>query len=102
MASEPRLAFLDRPVARGLAFLVFLACVAAVVWLERGRLFPPEVAAGDPVARCVAERSAQIDELVTKGRIQAGQAELFKSRARDMCANAGQPAGQPPPGQTPR
>jgi hypothetical protein len=102
MASEPRPASLDRPLARGVAFLVFLGCIGAIVWLERGRLFPPEVAADDPVALCIAERSAQIDDLVASGRIQAGQAEVFKSRARDMCANAGAPAGPPPPGQPPR
>jgi hypothetical protein len=102
MASEPRPAFLDRPVARGLAFLVFLGCLGALGWLERTRLFPPKVAANDPIAVCIAERAAQIDDLVTQGRIQAGQAELFKSRAREMCAGTGAPAGLPAPGQPPR
>lgn len=100
MTSEP--AFLDRPVARGLAFLVFLGCVAALAWLERDRLFPPKVAADDPVAMCIAERTAQIDDLVSQSRIQSGQAELFKSRVREMCANAGAAAGPPAPGQPPR
>jgi hypothetical protein len=102
MAYRRHRAFLDRPIARGLALLVFVACVGAIVWLERGRLFPPEVAADDPVALCIAEREGQIDELVNQGRIQAGQAATFKSRARDLCAGAGQPAGQPLPGQAPR
>jgi hypothetical protein len=102
MPSASHRAFLDRPVARGLAFLVFLGCVGAIVWLERARLFPPEVAADDPVARCIAEREAQIDDLVGQGRIQASQAELFKSRAREMCASAGAPVGRPAPGQAPR
>ena len=100
--ASPQRAFLDRPVARALAFLVFLGCVGAIAWLERGRLFPPEIAADDPVALCVAERAAQIDDLVGQGRIQAGQAELFKSRARELCGNAGKPAGPPAPGQAPR
>jgi hypothetical protein len=102
MAHDGRRPFLDRPVARGLAVLVFLGCVGAIVWLERGRLFPPEVAADDPVAQCVAEREAQIDDLVSQGRIEAGQAEVFKSRAHEMCAGAGGPAGAPPPGEAPR
>ncbi len=102
MASKPRPAFLDRPIARCLAFLVFLGCLSALGWLERARLFPPKVAADDPVAVCIAERAAQIDDLVTKGRIQAGQVELFKSRAREMCAGAGAPVGPPAPGQPPR
>ena len=102
MTSAPHQAFLDRPVARGLALLVFFGCAGAIVWLERGRLFPREVAADDPVALCIAEREAQIDDLVRQGRIQAGQAELFKSRARDLCASAGAPVGPPPPGQAPR
>jgi hypothetical protein len=87
-------AFLDRPVARLLAFLVFLGCAGALAWLERARLFPPEIAADDPVALCIAERSAQIDDLAASGRIQAGQADLFKSRVRELCGTA--PAGLPP------
>ncbi len=101
MGSQPRPAFLDRAVARGLAVVVFLCCVGALVWLERTRLFLPEIAADDPVAQCIAERAAQIDDLASQGRIQAGQAEVFKSRAREMCANAGQPVGPPAPGQAP-
>jgi hypothetical protein len=99
--AQSKAAFLDRPLARGLAFLVFLASIGAIVWLEPPRLFPSQVAANDPVARCIAERSAQIDDLVTKGRIQAGQAGLLKSRASEMCANAGEPEAPPPPGQPP-
>ena len=95
MASAPA-AFLDRPVARGLALLVFLGCAGALAWLERARLFPPEVAANDPVALCIAERSAQIDDLVANGRIQSGQAELFKARVRELCGTAGAPAPKPP------
>jgi hypothetical protein len=98
--AQAKAAFLDRPLARGLAFLVFLACIGGIVWLERGRLFPPQLAANDPMARCIAARSAQIDDLVTKGRIQAGQAELIKSRASEMCA--GEPTAPPPPGEPPR
>jgi hypothetical protein len=97
MASGPA-AFLDRPLARGLALLVFVGCAGALAWLERAWLFPPEVAADDPVALCIAERSAQIDDLVADGRIQTGQAELFKSRVRTLCQSAGAGAPGLPPG----
>jgi hypothetical protein len=102
MAAEARPAFLDRPLARGLAALVFLGCLAALAWLERARLLAPEVAADDPVALCMAERAAQIDELVSQGRIESGQAQQLKSRTGEMCAGAGAAAGAPAPGQSPR
>jgi hypothetical protein len=87
MARQPGRAFLDRPLARGLAALVFLACIALLAWLERARLFPAEAVAdaNDPVQACIAERSAQIDGMLAEGVIEAPQAELFNSRATAMC-----------------
>jgi hypothetical protein len=87
MARQPARAFLDRPLARGLAALVCLACVALLVWLERARLFPAEAAldADDPVQACIAERAAQIDGMLAENVIEAPQAELFKARATAMC-----------------
>jgi hypothetical protein len=67
---------------------------AALVGLERARWFLPKLAADGPVAQCVAERAAEIDEIVNQGRIQAGQAGPFKPRALQMCAGGG-PAGAP-------
>jgi hypothetical protein len=90
--------FLDRPLARGLAGLVFLACVAGLAWLERDRLFPPEgaAAADDPVAACFSERAAEIDGMLAEGLVEAPQAELFKARAEAMCrATAGDAAPGP-------
>ena len=90
--------FLDRPLARGLAAVVFVGCLAGLAWLERDRLFPPEgaAAAGDPVAACFAERAAEIDGMVAEGLIEAPQAELFKTRAEAMCrATAGSAAPGP-------
>lgn len=88
--------FLDRPLARGLAVLVFLACVAGLAWLERARLLPPEgaAAAADPAAACLAERSAEIERMRSEGLIEAPQAELFTTRAAAMCRAT---AGDAPP-----
>ena len=78
---------LDRPLARGLAAGVFVACLALLGWLERERLFPSEVTvdADDPVQLCIAERAAGIDSMLAEGVIEAPQAELFKARAAAMC-----------------
>jgi len=91
MAGASDRAFLDRPLARGLALLVFVGCVALLAWLERARWFSPEAAdVDDPVQACIAERAAQIDGMLAEGVIEAPQAELFKSRAAAMCeAEAG-------------
>ena len=88
---------LDRPLARGLAALVFVACLALLAWLERERLFPSEVAANadDPVQRCVAERAADIDGMLAEGVIEAPRAELFKSRAAAMCQDSVGSGGEP-------
>lgn len=101
-------AFLDSRAARGLAFLCFLLCVAALVYLNRDALVSaPETAAvsggDDPFARCVAESVRKIDKMRADGVIQAGQAELFRNRAEARCrAQTGQGGGPPgQPGQPP-
>lgn len=108
MESSEKGAFLDSRAARGVAFLCFLLCVAALVYLNRDALVSaPETAAvgdgDDPFARCVAESVRKIDKMRADGVIQAGQATLFRSRAEARCrAQAGQggrPSGQP--GQPP-
>jgi hypothetical protein len=85
--ARARVSFLDGPIARVLAGLVFLGCLAALVYLERERLWQSagRTAADDPFARCFAERAAQIDRMQADGVIQTAQAELFKSRAEAMC-----------------
>ena len=88
MAQAPRRPFLDRAVARVLAALVFVGCAAALVSLERERLWPTaagESAADDPFARCFAERAAQIERMQEEHVIEPAQAELFKTRAEAMC-----------------
>ena len=93
-------AFLDRPAARGVAALVLLLVAASLGWIHSDDLFPPEqaaVPADDPVALCVAQRSADIDKMLADGVIQADQATLFKGRAEALCqAQEGQGAGPPP------
>jgi hypothetical protein len=104
-AQRRRRPFLDRPIARVIAAVVFLGCVASIGYLEREWLWPGAVertAADDPFARCFAERSAEIDRMLAEDLIQAGQAELFKSRAEAMCRaqTPGPGAGTPAlPGQ---
>ena len=93
-------AFLDRPAARGVAALLLLLVAASLGWIHRDDLFPPEkaaVPADDPVALCVAQRAADIDQMLADGVIQADQATLFKSRAEALCqAQEGQGAGPQP------
>ena len=83
-----------------MAFGVVLLVVAALAWMHRDDLFPPEAAApavDDPVARCLAERAADIDRMRADGVIDDSQATLFKSRAAALCqAQAGQGGAAPP------
>jgi hypothetical protein len=92
---------LDRPLARLVAFGIFLLAAGALAWIHRDDLFPPEeTAANDPVALCVAERSAGIDKMVADGTVDNARAGLFKSRAEALCqAQVGEASGPPPPGQ---
>ena len=92
--AAPARSFLDRPIARGLALLVLLACLTGLAWLERERWLPAETtaAAEDPAALCFAERAAEIDGMLAEGVIQAQQAEAFKSRAEEMCQATAQGA----------
>lgn len=96
---QARPSALDRPIARVVALVVFLAAAGALAWMHRDDLFPPEpaaVAADDPVALCLAARARDIDKMRTDGVIDDAQAKLFKSRAEALCqAQHGQGAGPP-------
>ncbi|MGI9452419.1 MAG: hypothetical protein ACR2QH_17530 [Geminicoccaceae bacterium] len=90
MAGPDRRSFLDRPAARVLALMVFLVCVASLVYLHRNDIFPkPDnvaaTAGGDPAAPCIEERFADIEKMLTDGTIENPQAELFRQRAEAMC-----------------
>ena len=95
--------FLDRPLARFCAVGVALLMAAALTYMHRDDLFPPEQAAvnpNDPVARCFAERAADVDALLAEGTINAQQAELFKRRAEALCqaqVGGGSNVVPPPP-----
>ena len=96
---ETRPGALDRPLARIAALGVFLCAAAALAFMHRDDLFPPEpaaaVAADDPVAVCLAARAEDIDRMQADGVIDEAQATLFKSRAEALCqAQKGQ--GGPP------
>jgi hypothetical protein len=103
VARAPRRHVLDRPVARVVAAVVCLGCVAALASIERDRLWPGVaggIAADDRFGRCFAERAAQIDQMQSEGLIEAAQAGLFKTRAEAMCRAETAGAGTPtPPGQ---
>jgi hypothetical protein len=81
--------FLDRSIARLCAVGVALLMVAVLAYMHRDDLFPQQVAVGpaadDPVARCLAERAIDIDQMLADGIVTAQQAELFKSRAEALC-----------------
>jgi hypothetical protein len=74
-----------------LAAVVFLGCVAMLVYLEREHLWQAaadQSAADDPFARCFAERAGDIDRMRAEKVIEQAQAELFKCRAEAMCRAA--------------
>lgn len=95
--------FLDRPAARLWAVGVALLMAAALAFMHRDDLFPPEQAAvnrDDPVARCLAERAVDIDKMAAEGTITGEQAALFKGRAEALCQDqVGGGSGPPLPPQ---
>lgn len=96
--------YLDRPVARLCAVGVALLMAAALAFMHRDDLFPPEEAAAadpdDPVALCLAERARDIDAMLAEGTINVQQAQLFKGRAEALCqAQVGGGSGPPLPPQ---
>ena len=76
--------------------------VAALLAMHWEDLFPPEGAAGagtDPVAACVAERSAEIEAMIEANPAMAGRREMLLSGIPAMCADLlGEGgSGSPPP-----
>ena len=91
--------FLDRPAARLIALGVVALVVASLGYIHRDDLFPPEpaaVIADDLVARCFAQRSAEIDQMLAEDVINQDQSSQFKGRAEAFCqAQGGKGAGPP-------
>lgn len=100
-------AFLDRPVARLCAILVFVLCGAALVYIHRNDLWPaPKVEAGggnDPIALCMRDRLAVIDGQLRDGVLKPEQAALFRTRVDALCQAQNRRSGPEglPPGMTP-
>ena len=75
--SASEVSFLDRPAARLCAVGVALLMAAALAFMHRDDLFPPQQAAvnpDDPVALCFAERAKDIDNLLAAIQAFFGQA----------------------------
>jgi hypothetical protein len=84
---DARGGFLDGAAARLCALGVCLTCVGLLLWIHRDELFPAAATGGaDPVAACIRERGAAIDEQIRQGVIQQAQAELFRNRVAALCA----------------
>ena len=96
---------LDRPIARIAAVGIAAVAALALAYIHRDDLFPTEAgtadAAADPVMLCLAERSVDIDRMVSDGTIDQARADLFKSRAEALCQSTvgGGNNAPPPPGQ---
>ena len=97
MATLPRRSFLDHPLARVVALVIFVLCAAMIVWPNRQDLLPgvfQDPATADPIAACRTERFAQIDAMVADGMVGETDAELFKQRADAMCQATVRPPAQ--------
>lgn len=91
MARTARRHALDGIAARVVAVGVALTAGCGLLAIHWEDLTAGETAQrNDPVARCIAERSAIIDRSVADGTFTADQAALFKQRATGQC-RAGPP-----------
>lgn len=91
MSRAPRRHPLDGPAARLAAVAVALAAGGALLAIHWHDLTAgPAAVPDDPVARCIAERSAVIDRGVADGAFTHDQAALFKERAAGQCRTAPQ------------
>lgn len=81
--------FLDRPVARILALILFAACFGLLAYIHRGAFTGPDGGDGaggnEPRSACLAARFADIDSMIADGLITEAQAALFRNRARAFC-----------------
>lgn len=84
MTATTRRPFLDSLPARIIALLIFLACVAAIVWIERGSRTGALVA-DDAFASCMAEREDDIARMRADGVVDERRAASIRQRAEAMC-----------------
>lgn len=95
---QTRDSVLDRPIARVFAGGVILAVIATLLAIHWGDLFPPEVtAADDPAAACIAQRTAEVEQMVADNPQMADRKQLFIERAAAICIATNEGAGGPPP-----
>ncbi len=84
--NAPAASPLDRPLARIVAGLCFIASAGALAYLHRGDLFPPKPAINDALAACIDKEALQIDTMLRGNLIDAAAATLFRRRAEARCA----------------
>lgn len=87
---SPGVGGLDGLAGRLVAAVVLLAAAGGLLAVHWHDLFPEvqqadAVDPDDPVAVCIAERSAQIETMVAENPAMAGQKPLFLERAEAMC-----------------
>lgn len=91
---------LDGPYARLLAALVLAAVIAALVAFHWEDIFPPEEAAvtgDDPVGLCIAQRTAEIDQMIQENPQMSGRRDTMIARIAPMCEDmVGEGTGDPP------
>lgn len=101
MASTRDRSFLDGPYPRLMAAMVLALVIAALLTIHWDDLFPPEQAAvmgDDPVALCIAERSAEIDAMIEENPQMSSRRETMLARLAPMCEDlVGEGAGGAPP-----
>ena len=72
----------DGPVGRMVAGAVLAVCVAGLVYVHRDDIWRPDAAPAvdpnDPVAVCLAARTADIDQMVADGVVDTQRADTFK------------------------
>jgi hypothetical protein len=99
MIDRGRKSWLDGRGARLAAIAVAAVAAGILGYLNRDAFITPERKLSPQEAafeRCMAERSAGIDEMVRQQAITADQEALFRQRAEDLC-RAQAASEQPPP-----
>jgi hypothetical protein len=93
--------FLDRPIARGCAVLVFLLSVATLGFIHRedllGRAPLPAAAGDDALALCIEVRLAELEQMVRDNLLTVEQAERARGQLEPVCRAQTRTGGAEPP-----
>ncbi|WP_366555756.1 hypothetical protein [Aquibaculum sediminis] len=85
-------------IGAAIVLLLVIASLTAIHWEDLFGPDPAEVAADDPVARCIAERSADIEAMIEENPSMAGRRETLLARVPPMCEDMlGSGGGNSPP-----